>query len=74
MCAGLLLTFTESVSSSNTSHQAGLVAESHRRAPMSEFDQRRADDGMGRTERQRARRSAKVLDSAKSQGPAQNPR
>ena len=69
--------------------QAGLVAESHRRAPMSaqdrqeilalggwqghdEFkktvaareDQRRADDGMGRAERQRARRSAKVFDGA----------
>ena len=69
--------------------QAGLVAESHQRAPMStqdqqellalggwqghdEFkktvaareDQRRADDGMGRAERQRARRSAKVFDGA----------
>ena len=67
--------------------QAGLVAESHKRAPMSDLDQqelvelggwqgqdefkktvaaredqRRADDGMGRTERQRARRSAKVFD------------
>lgn len=69
--------------------QAGLVAESHKRAPMSghdqqelvelggwqgqdEFkksvavreDQRRADDGMSRAERQRARRSAKVFDGA----------
>ena len=69
--------------------QAGMVAESHKRAPMSsddqqelldlggwqghdEFkktvmvreDQRRADDGMGRAERQRARRSAKVFDGA----------
>lgn len=69
--------------------QAGLVAESHKRAPMSaqdqqellglggwqghdEFkksvaareDQRRAGDGMGRAERQRARRSAKVFDGA----------
>ncbi len=69
--------------------QAGLVAESHKRAPMSsddqqellglggwqghdEFkktvaareDQRRADDGMGRAERQRARRSAKVFDGS----------
>ncbi|WP_419928402.1 DUF222 domain-containing protein [Candidatus Poriferisocius sp.] len=68
---------------------AGLVAESHKRAPMSKQDQqellalggwqghdnfkktvaaredqRRADDGMGRTERQRARRSAKVFDGA----------
>ena len=67
--------------------QGGLVAESHKRAPMSEQDQqellelggwqghdefkktiaaredqRRADDGMGRVERQRARRSAKVFD------------
>ena len=67
--------------------QAGHVAESHKRAPMSaqdqqelldlggwqnhdEFkktiasreDQRRAADGMGRSERQRARRSAKVFD------------
>ncbi len=67
--------------------QAGLVAESHKRAPMSaqdqqeilalggwqghdEFkrtvaareDQRRAADGMGRAERQRARRCAKVFD------------
>ncbi len=69
--------------------QAGLVAESHKRAPMSdrdqqellelggwqgqdEFkksvaareDQRRADNGMSCTERQRARRSAKVFDGA----------
>ena len=69
--------------------QAGMVAESHQRAPMGaqdqqellalggwqghdEFkktvvareDQRRADDGMGRAERQRARRSAKVFDGA----------
>ena len=69
--------------------QAGMVAESHKRAPMNtqdqqelltlggwqghdEFkktvvareDQRRADDGMGRAERQRARRSAKVFDGA----------
>ena len=69
--------------------QAGMVAESHKRAPMSEQDQqellalggwqghdefkktvmaredqRRADDGMGRAERQRARRSAKVFDGA----------
>ena len=69
--------------------QAGLVAESHKRAPMSDTDQqelvelggwqgqdefkktvaaredqRRANDGMGRTERQRARRSAKVFDGA----------
>jgi len=69
--------------------QAGLVAESHKRAPMSEQDrqellalggwqghddfkktvaaredQRRADDGMGRAERQRARRSAKVFDGS----------
>lgn len=68
--------------------QAGLVAESHKRAPMSDHDQqelvelggwqgqdefkksvaaredqRRADDGMSRAERQRARRSAKVFDS-----------
>ncbi len=67
--------------------QAGQVAESHKRAPMSaqdqqelldlggwqnhdEFkrtvaareDQRRAADGMSRSERQRARRSAKVFD------------
>lgn len=67
--------------------QAGLVAESHKRAPMSDHDQqelvelggwqgqdefkksvaaredqRRADDGMSRAERQRARRSAKVFD------------
>ncbi len=67
--------------------QAGQVAESHKRAPMSEQDQkellalggwqghddfkktvaaredrRRADDGMGRAERQRARRSGKVFD------------
>ena len=67
--------------------QAGLVAESHQRAPMSAQDQqellalggwqghddfkktvaaredrRRADDGMGRAERQRARRSGKVFD------------
>ena len=67
--------------------QAGLVAESHKRAPMSDLDQqelvelggwqgqdefkktvaaredqRRANDGMGRAERQRARRSAKVFD------------
>ena len=66
--------------------QAGMVAESHKRAPMSsddqqelldlggwqghdEFkktvmareDQRRAEDGMGRAERQRARRSFKVF-------------
>ena len=69
--------------------QAGMVAESHQRAPISntgqqellvlggwqghdEFkktvtareDQRRAEDGMGRAERQRARRSAKVFDGA----------
>ena len=69
--------------------QAGLVAESHKRTPMSDLDQqelvelggwqgqdefkktvaaredqRRADDGMGRAERQRARRSAKVFDGA----------
>ena len=69
--------------------QGGMVAESHKRAPMStqdqqellelggwqghdEFkksvaareDQRRADDGMGRTERQRARRSFKVFDGS----------
>ena len=69
--------------------QAGLVAESHKRAPMSEQDrqeilalggwqghddfkktvaaredQRRADDGMGRAERRRARRSAKVFDAS----------
>ena len=69
--------------------QGGQVAESHKRAPMSEQDQqellelggwqghdefkktvaaredqRRADDGMGRAERQRARRSAKVFDGA----------
>ena len=69
--------------------QAGQVAESHKRAPMSEQDQkelldlggwqnhdefkktvatredqRRADDGMSRAERQRARRSAKVFDGA----------
>ena len=69
--------------------QAGLVAESHKRAPMSaqdqqelldlggwqghdEFkksvvsreDQRRADDGMGRAERQKARRSFKVFDGS----------
>ena len=69
--------------------QAGLVAESHKRAPMSEQDrqeilalggwqghdefkktvaaredQRRANDGMGRAERQRARRSAKVFDGS----------
>ena len=69
--------------------QGGMVAESHKRAPMSaddqqellvlggwqghdEFkktvvareDQRRADDGMGRAERQRARRSAKVFDGS----------
>ncbi|WP_420618985.1 DUF222 domain-containing protein [Candidatus Poriferisocius sp.] len=67
--------------------QAGMVAESNKRAPMSEQDQqelldlggwqghdefkktvaaredqRRADDGMSRAERQRARRSAKVFD------------
>ncbi len=67
--------------------QGGMVAESHKRAPMSEQDQqelldlgglqdhdefkktvavredqRRADDGMGRIERQRARRSFKVFD------------
>ncbi len=67
--------------------QAGMVSESHKRAPMSEQDQqelldlggwqghdefkktvaaredqRRADDGMSRAERQRARRSAKVFD------------
>ncbi|MYE74495.1 MAG: DUF222 domain-containing protein [Acidimicrobiia bacterium] len=69
--------------------QGALVAESHKRAPMSEQDQkelldlggwqghdefkktvaaredqRRADDGMGRAERQRARRSFKVFDSS----------
>ncbi|MYL10180.1 MAG: DUF222 domain-containing protein [Acidimicrobiia bacterium] len=69
--------------------QGGMVAESHKRAPMSaqdqqelldlgswqghdEFkksvaareDQRRADDGMGRSERQRARRSFKVFDGS----------
>ena len=69
--------------------QAGMVADSHKRAPMSaddqqellalggwqghdEFkktvvareDQRRADDGMGRAERQRARRSFKVFDGS----------
>ncbi len=69
--------------------QAGLVAESHKRAPMSEQDrqeilalggwqghddfkrtvaaredQRRAAGGMGRAERQRARRSAKVFDAS----------
>lgn len=69
--------------------QAGMVSESHKRAPMSEQnqqelldlggwqghdefkktvaareDQRRADDGMSRAERQRARRSAKVFDGA----------
>ena len=69
--------------------QGGLVAESHKRAPMSEHDQqellelggwqghddfkktvaaredqRRADDGMGRAERQRARRCAKVFDGS----------
>ena len=69
--------------------QAGLVAESHKRAPMSDADQqellelggwqsqdefkktvaaredqRRADRGMGRAERQRARRSAKLFDGA----------
>ncbi|MCY4427782.1 MAG: DUF222 domain-containing protein, partial [Halieaceae bacterium] len=69
--------------------QAGMVSESHKRAPMSaqdqqeilalggwqghdEFkrtiaareDQRRADDGMSRGERQRARRSAKVFDGS----------
>ncbi len=69
--------------------QAGQVAESHKRAPMSEQDQqellalggwqghddfkktvaaredqRRADDGMGRAERQRARRSFKVFDGS----------
>lgn len=69
--------------------QAGVVAESHKRAPMSaedqqelltlggwqghdEFkktvaareDQRRADDGMGCAERQRARRSFKVFDGS----------
>ena len=67
--------------------QGGMVAESHKRSPMSEQDQqelldlsgwqghdefkksvaaredqRRADDGMGRSERQRARRSFKVFD------------
>ena len=67
--------------------QAGQVAESHKKAPMSERDQqellelggwqghddfkktvaaredqRRANDGMSRTERQRARRSLKVFD------------
>ena len=72
-----------------SAEQAGMVAESHKRAPMSktdqqellalggwqghdEFkktvaaceDQRRADDGMGRAERQRARRSAKVFDGS----------
>ena len=69
--------------------QAGLVAESHKRAPMSETDQqdlltlggwqghdefkktvaaredqRRAEDGMGRAERQKARRSFKVFDGS----------
>ena len=69
--------------------QGGMVALSHRRAPMSgqdqqelvtlggwqghdEFrrtvaaseDRRRADDGMSRIERQRARRSAKVFDTS----------
>ncbi|MDE0579431.1 MAG: DUF222 domain-containing protein [bacterium] len=69
--------------------QGTLVAESHKRAPMSEQDQqelldlggwqshdefkksvtaredqRRADDGMGRAERQRARRSFKVFDGS----------
>ena len=69
--------------------QGGMVAESHKRAPMSaqdqqelldlggwqghdEFkksvaareDQRRADDGMGRVERQKARRSFKVFDGS----------
>ncbi|WP_419927413.1 DUF222 domain-containing protein [Candidatus Poriferisocius sp.] len=69
--------------------QGAVVAESHKRAPMSaqdqqelldlggwqghdEFkksvvareDQRRADNGMGRAERQRARRSAKVFDGS----------
>ena len=69
--------------------QAGVVAESHKRAPMSEQDQqelldlggwqshdefkksvtaredqRRADDGMGRAERQRACRSFKVFDGS----------
>ncbi len=67
--------------------QAGMVSESHKRAPMSERDQqellelgtwqghddfkktvaaredqRRANNGMGRAERQRARRSLKVFD------------
>ncbi|MCY3862488.1 MAG: DUF222 domain-containing protein [bacterium] len=70
--------------------QGAVVAESHKRAPMSaqdqqelldlggwqghdEFkksvvareDQRRADDGMGRAERQRARRSFKVFDGSR---------
>ncbi|MDE0216737.1 MAG: DUF222 domain-containing protein [bacterium] len=69
--------------------QGGMIAESHKRAPMSEQDQqellalggwqghdefkktvtadedkRRADDGMSRTERQRARRSLKVFDGS----------
>lgn len=69
-----------------SAEQGGMVAESHKRAPMSgqdqqellalggwqshdEFkktvaageDRRRADDGMGRIERQRARRSLKVF-------------
>ena len=69
--------------------QGGMVAESHKRAPMSgqdqqellalggwqghdEFkktvaareDRRRADDGMGRIERQSARRSAKVFNGS----------
>ena len=72
-----------------SAEQAGMVAESHKRAPMSEQDQqelldlggwqghdefkktvaacedqRRADDGMGRAERQRARRSFKMFDSS----------
>ena len=67
--------------------QAGMVAESHKKAPMSEQDQqelldlggwqghddfkktvaaredqRRTNNGMGRAERQRARRSLKVFD------------
>ncbi len=69
--------------------QGGMVAESHKRAPMSpqdqqelltlggwqghddfkktvatQEDQRRANDGMSRTERQRARRSFKVFDKS----------
>ena len=72
-----------------SAEQGGMVAESHKRAPMSgqdqqelltlggwqghdEFkktvaaseDRRRADDGMSRIERQRARRSVKVFDGS----------